>query len=73
MTMKGLIVSLETSVAELLDHWPQAAPVLFKHRMACIGCYMSAFDTLGDIARNYAIDPAQLIREIEQVIEGNNP
>lgn len=71
--INGLIIPLDTSVAELLDKWPQAAPVLFKHHMACIGCYMSAFDTLSDIARNYTIDPDQLVREIEQVIERTIP
>ncbi len=58
----------QKTVAELLRHYPQAATVFLKHRTACVGCMMSGFETLADVAHNYAIDPAGLVSEIKAVV-----
>ncbi len=39
------------TVAELLEQWPTCASVLNERRMACVGCELSAFETLADAAR----------------------
>ena len=46
-------LSLELTMAELLAYWPQTIPVLLRYHLHCIGCRMAAFDTLGEVIRNY--------------------
>jgi hybrid cluster-associated redox disulfide protein len=62
-------LNLQMSVADLLNGWPQAIPVFLKHRMACVGCSMSSFETLGDAAKIYGIAPERLLSEIEQAVD----
>jgi len=58
----------EISIHELLQLWPQAAYVFIRHKMACIGCSLSAFDTVHDVAFNYQLQPEQLIFELQNTI-----
>lgn len=57
------------SVADLLDKWPQAAPVFIRRRMACVGCSMAMFETLEDAARIYGVLPRVFINELQAAIE----
>lgn len=56
------------TVKHLLNRWPEASQVFFKRRMACVGCSLSAFDTLVDAARNYRLPVEQIIEEIAAVV-----
>ena len=38
-------------VSEVLEKWPQTATVFNEFKTACVGCAMSPFDTLADVAR----------------------
>ncbi len=64
------VISPQTSVAELLRRNPKAAIVFLRHRMACVGCVMSSFDSLADAANNYGMEPADFIAEIEDQTTG---
>jgi hybrid cluster-associated redox disulfide protein len=66
--MKKRTLDLQMSVYDLLNNWPQAIPVFIQHRMACVGCSMSSFETLGDAAKIYGIAPDVLLEEISQAI-----
>jgi hybrid cluster-associated redox disulfide protein len=61
-------LNLQTSVAELLQAFPQVIPVFISHRMACVGCSMASFDTLDEASSNYAIPGDQFLRELRQAI-----
>lgn len=61
-------LDLKTSVAELIKDRPEVIPVFLRHRMACVGCSMSMFETLGDAARIYGIAPEVFVRELEDTL-----
>ncbi len=63
----------QMSVADLLRDWPQTIPVFLKHRMACVGCSMSSFETLKDAARIYGIAPDTFIRELQDAANNSSP
>lgn len=56
-------------VAELLNGWPQTMPVFIRHRLYCVGCLMSPFDTLGDVVCNYHLSEQPFFAELRQAIE----
>lgn len=56
-------------MAELMSRWPVAIPVLLGHRMGCVGCSISAFETLQDAAVNYQLDAERLMEEIAEAIK----
>lgn len=57
-----------TTIASLLADYPQAAPVLLRHKMSCVGCDMATFETLEDAARIYRQDLDGLIRELSRAM-----
>jgi hybrid cluster-associated redox disulfide protein len=69
LPMKPDLITPDLIVADLLDSWPQAIPVFIKHKMSCVGCSMSCFETLSDAARIYGIAPAVLMAELQQTIQ----
>jgi hybrid cluster-associated redox disulfide protein len=66
-------ITPSTTVAELLKICPDVIPLFLSRKMACVGCDMSRFETLGDAARIYRVDLAKWMQEIEQVLEQNQP
>lgn len=56
----------QTSISDLLRDYPQAIPVFFKHRMACVGCSMSAFETIESAASIYGLAPDAFLNEVVQ-------
>lgn len=71
-------ISLEISIAETMKKWPETIQVFLDHRMICIGCHMSVFDTLDDAIANYGLsadDFLQLLNDIissEDVLQNEN-
>ncbi len=57
-------IQRETSISDLLRDYPQAIPVFLKHRMACVGCSMSAFETIESAASIYGLAPDVFLNEV---------
>ena len=55
------------TVRQLLDSHPEAARVFLDRGMACVGCSMSKFETLGEAARNYCQAPREFIGSVRRV------
>lgn len=68
MSIKCARLTAKLSVSELLNCWPETAPVFIRHRMACIGCPMSQFETLEGAAAVYDLDLDSLVRELQQIL-----
>ena len=67
--MEQPALTTEQVVAEVLARWPQTIPVFFRHHLICVGCAMSRFETLGEIAAIYNLDLSGFLAELRQVIE----
>jgi hybrid cluster-associated redox disulfide protein len=57
-----------TTVSELPGAYPQVAPLFLSHKMACVGCDMSRFETLQDATHIYRVDLEQLLEEVSQLV-----
>lgn len=60
------LIHAELSVAETLERFPQTIPVFLHRRMACVGCAVTAFETLADAATIYGIDLTQFLADLRQ-------
>ena len=61
-------LSTSLVVADVLSRWPQTVPVFLRHHMICVGCAMSRFETLEEIAVIYRLDLNGFLGELRQVI-----
>lgn len=53
-------------MAEALRRRPDGVAALTRLRMACVGCVMAPFDTVGEAAAAYGMSAADLVAELER-------
>lgn len=58
----------DNTVAEMMERWPQILPVFLHRHMACVGCAMAAFCTLGQAACVYHLDTDSFLNELDLAI-----
>jgi hybrid cluster-associated redox disulfide protein len=54
----------DCTIELLLAERPEAARILLRHGMACIGCAMARFETIADVAREYRVDLRLLLNDL---------
>jgi hybrid cluster-associated redox disulfide protein len=54
------------TVQYVLQRWPQSARIFVDFQAACVGCHMSRFCTLDDVAAQYGISPISLARGLRR-------
>jgi hybrid cluster-associated redox disulfide protein len=59
-------LTVHLTMAQLVEGWPAAAPVLARRGMGCVGCTMARFETVGEAAAAYGFDPEELLTEIRR-------
>ena len=57
-------ISKDTKIGELLDIFPESAPILMEIGMHCLGCPASQMETIGEAAMVHGIDSALLLEKI---------
>ena len=69
------LLAPDLTVDQVLTRWNQTVSVFMHLRMACVGCPMSPFETLDNVAEIYGLPVASLLKELEQAIstEGGYP
>jgi hybrid cluster-associated redox disulfide protein len=58
-------------VASVLEEWPQIIPYFLQKRLYCVGCSMSAFETLAEVSAIYHLDLREFLFDLNQVIQDN--
>ncbi len=66
--MNCLQVNAQLTVADLVNCWQETIPVFVRHRMACVGCPMSPFETLESAAAVYGLKLDSFLDELQQMI-----
>jgi hybrid cluster-associated redox disulfide protein len=70
LTMGRPTLNPDMTVADLLREWPETIPIFIKHRMACVGCSVSAFETIRGAAGVYQLPFESFVEEIQEVMDG---
>jgi hybrid cluster-associated redox disulfide protein len=58
------------TVEEVLERWPQTAPVFNHYRSACVGCALSPFCTLEDVAGTYHLNLTIFLADLRAAVDG---
>lgn len=60
----------QLTVAEVLERWPTTSAVFLRRCMACLGCAMAPFDTIGEAAAVYGIQVEGFLAELQRATHG---
>ena len=61
------VVNPEMTFAELTSKFPGAVPILFDYGLHCIGCHVSALETIEQGAMAHGLTEEQLKQMIERI------
>jgi hybrid cluster-associated redox disulfide protein len=61
------------TVAQVLSAYPQAAQVFFHLKTDCVGCILSRFCTLKEVAKSYNLDLDQVVLLFSQTANASQP
>jgi hybrid cluster-associated redox disulfide protein len=64
--MKDEQITPDLLMADVFESWPETLPVFLEHRMSCVGCYLSPFDTLGDALRVHGLPVSEVLEILNQ-------
>jgi hybrid cluster-associated redox disulfide protein len=62
--VRAKTITPKSSVASIMDQWPETVPIFLRYNMACVGCGMAKFESLEDAAWIYGIAPEEILREV---------
>jgi hybrid cluster-associated redox disulfide protein len=62
-------ITKDMHLGELVSRYPEAAQVMLKHGLHCIGCTMAAFETIGQGAKGHGMDDKHIERMIKEMNE----
>jgi hybrid cluster-associated redox disulfide protein len=60
-----MTIDAKMTIAEIIRQQPEAAKVLQKFGMHCIGCAVAAGESLEDAARVHEIDLQELLKALQ--------
>lgn len=60
-------ISKETNIAELVNNHPAAVEVMTAFGLHCVGCFASAFDTIGEGAEIHGMIDEEIDEMLEEV------
>ncbi len=61
------LITAETSVSEMTALYPRTAVVLIKMGVQCVGCWISRFHTVADLALEWNLDLDRLLKELNEI------
>ncbi len=54
-------------LGELVSRYPEAAQVMLKHGLHCIGCQMAAWETIEQGAKGHGMDDKQMDKMLKEM------
>ena len=64
------MINKDMSFGEVLQRFPQTFPVFSKYGMHCIGCSMSAFETIEQGAQAHGINVKKFVDDLNAAASG---
>ena len=61
-------ITAHSLVHTVVERYPQTVAVFVRHRLQCAGCCISAFHTIEDSAREYAVILEPLLRDLNRAV-----
>lgn len=56
------------NIAEVLQKYPETAPVFLEHGLHCVGCPLAQNDTIESAAEMHQIDADKLVKDLNKFL-----
>ncbi|HOO96970.1 MAG TPA: DUF1858 domain-containing protein [Caldisericia bacterium] len=62
------VITADMTLGDVIKKWPVSAEIFFKFGLHCIGCHISAYESIEDGAKAHGIDPVELVKALNEAI-----
>lgn len=63
-----MTITKDAKIEEVVTQYPETMMVFMKHGLHCVGCHVSAFESIEDGAMAHGIDVDALVEDLNRVI-----
>lgn len=63
-----MTITKDIKIEEVVTQYPETMMVFMKHGLHCVGCHVSAFESIEDGAMAHGIDVDALVEDLNRVI-----
>ncbi len=64
-----MTITKETTIEEVVSKYPESVIVFMKHGLHCVGCHVSAFESIEEGAIAHGINVDALVEDLNKVVE----
>ncbi|VVB90449.1 Iron-sulfur cluster repair protein ScdA [uncultured archaeon] len=63
-----MTITKETTIEEVVSQYPETMMVFMKHGLHCVGCHVSAFESIEEGSQAHGIDVDALVDDLNEVV-----
>lgn len=68
-----MTITKDIKIEEVVTQYPETMMVFMKHGLHCVGCHVSAFESIEDGAMAHGINVDALVADLNRVISSRKP
>ena len=62
-------ITEDMTIRDVIEKFPETAPVFAKYNIGCIGCIAASFERIKDIAGVHGTDVKAFVKDLNQAIK----
>ena len=63
-----MTITKNTTIEEVVNQYPETTMVFMKHGLHCVGCHVSAFESIEEGAMAHGINVDSLVADLNKVV-----
>ena len=63
-----MTITKNTTIEEVVNQYPETTMVFMKHGLHCVGCHVSAFESIEEGAMAHGINADSLVADLNKVV-----
>jgi hybrid cluster-associated redox disulfide protein len=67
-----MTITKENTIEDVVNQYPETVMVFMKHGLHCVGCHVSAFESIEEGAMAHGINVDALVADLNKVAEAKN-
>jgi hybrid cluster-associated redox disulfide protein len=64
-----MTITKENTIEEVVTKYPESVMVFMKHGLHCVGCHVSAFESIEEGAMAHGIDVDALVADLNKITQ----
>jgi hybrid cluster-associated redox disulfide protein len=68
-----MTITKDMTIEDVVTQYPESMMVFMKHGLHCVGCHVSAFESIEDGAIAHGINVDALVADLNKVVSSRKP